>query len=454
SDISGQIVPAVTDQNGQYVIAGLSPVNDYIVTASAVYYPIMYYNGQSSEMTANRVDLSDGDINGIDFKMDTGHVIQGVVYIENSNTTASEGLWVNIWSENTQTGGDIPTDRNGRYQMTGLDPTATDYVITIRKKGYMAAYYGNNNDSNSMNDTVYSVEDASKISATPLQMAVNRNVILREGLTISGIILNEGAPVSGIHIEAWSDNTNGWDVDISKATLTNGANYKLSGLPPGEYYVQIHPLYYQDDSYRVNLLHTDIDNIYFSLKDLENMICGTVSGLETGKNAQISAWSAGTGFNKTIVLTGTGDDILYTITQVKPSSDYRVKFSGSGYPIQVYKNQTNENKANLITVSEGIVSGIDFEVNSGTQMISGTITFPGSAIPGDIAWIDAFSPSTGSNGSAKVVLLEDRTANFKIKGLKKAEDFTVVAWGLQYQEQYYDKQTDAAKATYVNTADD
>jgi hypothetical protein len=98
----------------------------------------MYYNGKSTKTAANRVDLSDGDIDGIDFALDTGYIIQGVVYIDDINTTASEGLWVNIWSESTRTGGDVPTDKNGRYQITGLVPTATDYYITIRKKGYMA----------------------------------------------------------------------------------------------------------------------------------------------------------------------------------------------------------------------------------------------------------------------------------------------------------------------------
>jgi PKD repeat protein len=454
SDTTGQVVSALTDPEGKYAISGLSPVYDYIVTASAVYYPIMYYNGQSTKSTAHKVDLSDGDIAGIDFALDTGYIIQGIVYIDDINTTADEGLWVNIWSESTRTGGDVPTDKNGRYQITGLVPTATDYYITIRKKGYMAAYYGNNNDADLMNDTVYSIEDASGISATPLQLAVDRNLIIREGLTISGIVQYQGEPVSGIRIEAWSAETGGWNVDVSSETLINGVNYNISGLPPGEYDVQIYPLYYQDDSYRVELRNTDINNIYFPLKDLENMICGTVSGLDMGKKAQITAWSEATGFNKTILLTGTNQDIPYTIAQVKASSDYRVKFSGSGYLMQIFENRTSESEADLIDVSEGIVSGIDFEVYSGTQSISGTVTFPGSAVPGEIAWIDAFSPSTGSDGSAEVLLVKGNTASYEIKGLKKANDFTVVAWGKHYQEKYYDHQTDEAKSTPVNTADD
>jgi hypothetical protein len=39
-----------------------------------------------------------------------GHIIDGIVYLDNSETKASGGLWVNIWSESTQTGGDVPID--------------------------------------------------------------------------------------------------------------------------------------------------------------------------------------------------------------------------------------------------------------------------------------------------------------------------------------------------------
>ncbi|MBF0452770.1 MAG: carboxypeptidase regulatory-like domain-containing protein, partial [Candidatus Magnetomorum sp.] len=454
SDITGQVVSGITDQNGKYSIAGLSPVNDYVVTASAVYYPLMYYKGQSTQAKANRVDLSNGDVTEIDFALDTGLVIQGQIYLGSADTLAPSGLWVNIWSESTRTGGDVPTDSNGRYQMMGLNPTATDYIISIHKQDYMAAFYSDNQDSDLMNDTVYSSDDASGIAATTFQWAVDRNMLLRTGLSISGVVQYKGLPVSNIRVEAWAEATGGWGVSMSSGTITNGYNYIITGLPPGEYAVKIQPLYYQDDSYRIELTNTDIKNVYFPLQDLENMICGRVYGLDTGKKAQITAWSESTNFNKTLMLTGTGKELDYTIAQVKPSSDYRVKFTGYDYPIQVYNQHTSEDEADLITVLEGVVSGIDFHVSSGTQTLSGTITFPGSAVPGDIAWVDAFSPSTGSDGSVQVMLLEDRTANYKITGLKEAPDFTVVAWGKQYKEQYYANQTDADKATLVNTSDD
>ena len=454
SDITGVVLSGITDQNGQYAITGLAPVKDYLITASAVYYPLMYYNGKSSQDLANRVDLSDGDVDGIDFSLDTGMMINGTVFIDSSDNPSPSGLWVNIWSESTRTGGDVPTDMNGDYQIAGLNPSATDYIISIRKQDYMPAFYCDNSDSDLMNDTVYSSDDAKGIAASTMQWAVDRNLILRTGLSISGVVQYMGVPTSGIRVEAWSEGSGGWGMDVSTDSLTNGHNYMITGLPPGEYNVTISPLHYQDDSYRVELTNADLINLFFPLQNLENMICGTIYGLGINKKAQITAWSEGTGFNKTLLLTGTGTDLDYTITQVKPASDYRVRFTGVEYPMQVYNNHFTDDEADLIAVSQGTVSGIDFHVLSGTLTISGTITFPGSAIPGDIAWVDAFSSSTGSDGSVQVMLLEGHTANYQIKGLKEAPDFTVVAWGKQYKEQYYDQQIEKTDATPVNTADD
>ncbi|ETR70703.1 MAG: hypothetical protein OMM_03052 [Candidatus Magnetoglobus multicellularis str. Araruama] len=380
-------------------------------------------------------------------------VIQGIVFMENINTTASEGLWVNIWSKSTRTGGDVATDTNGRYQIAGLNPNASDYIISIRKQDYMASFYRDNNDSDLMNDTVYISDDAEGIAPTSLQWAVNRNLILRRGLSISGQILHNGFLVSDIRVEAWSESTKGWGVDVSEDHLTDNHNYIISGLPPGEYIVQVKPLYYQDDAFRVDLINTDVTNFYFPLKELENSICGTVHGLDVNHSAQVTAWSEGIRFNKSISIVGTGNALAYTISNVKPSSDYRVKFTAYDYPLQVYNNQTSEENATIIPVSNGTISGIDFFVSSGRQAISGTVEFPMSAVAGDIVWVDAFSDSTGSSGSAEVVFNDTHIVNYQVTGLKEADDFIVVAWGKQFQEQYYKNKTTADNATLVNTSE-
>ena len=443
--------PAFTDMNGYYAFTGLPPVNDYIVTVNAANYPITYYKDKSKKENADKVDLSFGSIGNIDIKLDTGMVIRGVVYMDNSNTTAPEGLWVNIWSKSTQTGSDVSTDINGRFQKSGLNPDASDYIISIRIEDYMPAFYRDNKDNNLMNDTVYLAGDALGIAPSSMQWAVDRNIIMRTGLSISGKILYNGLIVSGIEVEAFSDK--GWDNDISKSFLTDGHNYKLSGLPPGEYNVTVNPSNFQDGSYRVELVNEDVGNILFPLIDLENSISGTVYGLAYNHQAQIIAWAAERGINHIYSLIGTGNPIDYMIP-IKPSAGYQVKFTaGNGYPDQWYNGQTVEDHATIISVSEGTISGIDFHVSSGSQVISGTVNFPESATIGEIVWVDAHSNSTGSSGSAEVMLVNGKTANYKITGLKEASDFIVVAWGKKYHEQYYDRQATETSANRVNTSD-
>jgi len=442
---------ALTDINGNYAFTGLPPVNDYVVVVTAPNYPITYYKNYSESKHADPINLSYGNVGNIDFKLDTGMVIRGYVYMDTINTPAPEGLWVNIWSKSTQTGGDVRTDINGQYQKVGLNPNASDYIISIRIEDYMPAFYRDNKDSDLMNDTVYLSIDAEGIAPSSLQWAFNRNLILRTGLSISGKVLHNGLLASGVEVEAFSGD--GWDNDISKGYLTDGHNYKLSGLTPGEYIVKIKPLNFQDDTYRVDLINEDVNNILFPLKELTSRICGTVYGLELNQHAQIVAWAEEKGYNHTYNIVGTGETTAYTIS-VKPSADYHVKFTaGNGYPDQWYNAQTSEDAANIISVADGVVSGIDFHVSSGSQRISGTVHFPMSAQIGDIVWIDAHSPLTGSNGSTEIMLENGHTATYVISGLKKAADFIVVAWGKNYQEQYYRNQTTESSATPVDTGD-
>jgi len=449
--VSMNFSPAATDNDGHYAFTGLPPVNDYVVTVTAPNYPITYYKDQSKIEKAEKVDLSKGNVGNIDFKLETGMVIRGTVYVDNTNTTAPEGIWVNIWSKSTQTGSDVPTDINGRFQKSGLNPDADDYIISIRIEDYMPAFYRDNKDEDLLNDTVYIVGDAEGVAPSSMQWAVDRNLVLRTGLSISGKILHNGRLYSGVEVEAFSEQ--GWDNDISKGYLTDGHNFKLSGLSPGEYNVIINPSNFQNDSYRVELINEDVKNIFFPLKDLEKSICGTVHGLADNQHAQIIAWAAEKGYNHIGSFIGTGNPIDYTI-QVKPSADYQVKFTaGNGYPDQWYNSQFSEDLATIITVSDSTVSGIDFHVSSGSQVISGTINFPESALAGEIVWVDAHSNSTGSSGSAEVILVQGKTANYRITGLKEADDFIVVAWGKNYQEQYFENQSIEDNATFVNTAD-
>ena len=65
--------------------------------------------------------------------------------------------WVNIWShtDTSMTGGDVSTDSNGHFELTGLDPDADDCNISI---------INNNQDNDLTNETSCSMETTTGVS--------------------------------------------------------------------------------------------------------------------------------------------------------------------------------------------------------------------------------------------------------------------------------------------------
>jgi len=96
---------------------------------------------------------------------------------------------------------------------------------------------------------------------------------------------------------------------------------------------------------------------------------------------------------------------------------------------------------------------IDFTLTPGNKIISGNITFPGSAQQGENAWVEAFSEKTGSLGSTAVLFNDTRTVPYELNGLQGTDDFIVFSWSERYPERFYNMQTGRDQADFVNTLD-
>jgi len=441
-----------TDNNGSYTISTLEPLNDYIVAAIPILYPIQYYNQKSDANNAQTVDLSKGNVDAIDFILDEGAVVQGAVYIDNIDHPAPEGLWVNIWSKITQTGGDVLTDSKGRYLITGLQIDASDYMISIRNSNYIPAFYQDNHDDNIFNDTVYSYSLSKGVAPTAIYESKERNLILISGHTICGMILYNGSLLSGVRVEAWSESTGGFGSDVSSSDLIDGYNYRITNLPPALYQVQIYPENFAEQSHQILIDEYKTNELYFIINHIENYITGNIYGLESGKQIHLSAFAQSINHYKVIQLKGTGEPLQYTISDLKPANDYVVELYSSDYSYQAYDHQTDKLQADRIVLEEH-VSGIDFTLQSYTATISGHLTFPENALSGEVVWIDAFSQSTASGNGVRIAYQNERTVPYKIQGLAKAKDYILNAWSTTYKEQYFDNQFNRIDATYVDTSD-
>jgi alpha-tubulin suppressor-like RCC1 family protein/PKD repeat protein len=434
----------VTDVNGDYLIEGLSPASDYVVAVYPVYYPLTYYSNKSTKETANLVNVSGSGAANIDFILQKGAIIRGYLFLETSEEPAPSGIWVNVWSESTQTGSDVPTDATGRFEITGLIADATDYVISVITPDYVPSFYA----EDAPNQTVHTWELAKGVQPS---RTIQRNLILIKGGQLSGRVTFNNEAIDGVYIEAWSTDTQAWRSTLSTGN-TSGSNYFIEGLLPGSYQVRFNHSQYIDVSKAV-MLSDGNNTLNMTLEKPNRQISGTILGLEIGTDATITAWSTEMNVAESIHLKGNGSPITYRFDNLKPGNDYRVEFRSTYYPFIVFDNASHWTDAQMIDISNGNAGNIDFDLPPpGRSSISGTITLPEMPQSNISIWIDAYSDEFQTGKGVELVVSNTQT-DYQLHGLQSASDYIVSIWSAQYQDLFYNQTSKRIEATLVDTND-
>ena len=442
---------ALSNENGYYTINNLKMANDYIVAVFPEKYKAQFYNLQTEKEYAQEIDLRYNNIKNIDFKLDKGKIISGFIYIDDEFTKAGENINVNIWSESTQTGGNVSVDENGRYEIVGLDESAQDYKISVLSPDYMPAYYNNNNDDNVNNDTVYSFSDAGTLAAMDWNASTDRNIILKKGYTIKGLVTYNSQPVSSVRIEAWSEETGSWASFVTTDSMH--ANYTIDGLITGNYIITVFPDDYIGTSINQTITQ-DLDDLNFFLQKPDYKITGTIIGLDKDKTLKINAWSKSINQSKVIEIKGTSKAYNYEISGLKPSSDYIVEILSDEFAYQVYDSKTNWEEADYIEISNQDIDHIDFKLIKLTGEISGKIIFPDNAETGDQVYIGAQSQETKSEAGVLITMEQSNEVNYSITGLNSAKDIIVFVKSEKYRNQFYDNAKGTEDAILIDITDD
>ncbi|ETR68595.1 MAG: hypothetical protein OMM_04475 [Candidatus Magnetoglobus multicellularis str. Araruama] len=229
--------------------------------------------------------------------------------------------------------------------------------------------------------------------------------------------------VSGIPVEAYATQGFGYGKDTTGRMPDKDVNYIIRGLSPGIYEVSIDPpSKYMSEVKTIEITDQDV-NLDFELQNPSRMIKGTIYNMEAGKPVWISAWSPSVD-GKVVTVTGTGN-VEYSLTGLKPASNYRVKFMSPAYPDQYYNQQTQWMDADKVDIAAYDAFDIDFtiEVN---PTISGTVSF-NNAQAGDSAWIVAFSLSKGT----EMVEVTTTAPAYEMQ-VMKADDYVVSVWSNKY----------------------
>jgi len=431
----------VTDNFGKYTIANLPHHSDYRVAVYPLYYPIQYYPDAHTLANASLIDLTMQDAKNIDFQMIAGATIRGIIYNQEKGIPGPMGLIVNIWSDETQTGGEIAIDANGRFEMTGLRAGICDYIISVNQPPFIPAYYGTTDHP----DWEHSWEDTTPVCPSETQI---REIILMPGYYCKGRVVYNNEAVSGALIQAWSSGSGIWAETETDAEDTQH-NFELSGLASGTYEIIVHAEGYEEKVLKNMGINDNIENITIELKRPENQITGTVFGLETGKNVQISAWAQSVQDGGIIHLQGDGTPKKYTLTGLKPASDYRVELWSMDYPYQAYPGGPNFNDAENVRVN-GITKNIDFQLQAEeTGVISGTISpWPGMETK-EIVFVDAISQSLGAAKNARRVLDSTSPISYSLEGLPFGSDYIVSVWTESAPMMFYTHTYQASQATMV-----
>ena len=242
--------------------------------------------------------------------------------------------------------------------------------------------------------------------------------------TIKGKVTKEnGTAIPGATVTAMPE----FGVPVSAITGTDGL-YEIKGLPVGRYKVQAsaasyaQQFYYSIDRWDLaspiyvgaNQTTEDID---FILSPAHSISGKVYAGGSPVANAWVNASSQGL---QNSAGASTDADGNYSIS-VRPASDYRVDVSVSGYAQQFYNSKKGWMEADLVDVTNGNATGIDFYLLSG-KSISGKITESDGTTPVPYIWVNAHSNSTGSDSGSNTK--EDGTYTITVS---PAPDYIVMA---------------------------
>jgi len=417
---------AISDHFGNYTIANLPIASDYVVSVISDQYPVHYFMDAHQIENAFLLNLLEHSLKDINFTLKKGSFIHGFVYMhqEIGSEKPLSGIWVNIWSESTQTGGDVVTDDNGYYEITGLVAEADDYKISVIHQGYQPAFYKEMLDDNLMNDTVYQWNDAGSVVPSIEEQSLFRNIVLTKGVTFAGMVTFNNQPIENVTVEIFSDETGGWGKSVSNNRTD--ANMIITGLIPGIYTVRAISEGFADAIITGINLEQSIMDYNIQLTKPDRTISGTLIGLKKGEIVRIDAWSNDTNYYGFAEVKGSGFATHFKIDGLKPASDYLLEAFCDNYPRQIYDGCSDILSADLVDISMHDISSVVFRFESqGTFMIHGKVTFPQDVQTGESIQVEAWSESTDTIIETELMYSDTIVIPYTLVGKAPATDYQV-----------------------------
>ena len=382
------------------------------------------------------------NITGIDFDIDIGGKISGVV--TNSNSNPVQGVRLDVYNFDTDRhiSSDF-TSADGSYTLTRI-PTG-NYRIWISSSGYyLDEYFKNAGDS----------ESATPIAVVEGNTTTGIDITLTIGGMISGRITKDtdGEPLKSVRVKVY-DSTSG-DYLADDYTDSDG-NYTIRDVPTGKYKIEA-------------IVAGYLGVFYYNAKDSESASLVSVeAGVTTGIDFKLSTGGiiTGTAIDKITsnpiegvsisVYDKSGSEIASTSTESNgtyaisglPTDDYIIQAYSTGYYISEYYDDVSDSgSATSITVTEGnTTTGIDFELTTGGK-ITGTVIDKTSTDPIGGEWVYVY------DDSRLLIAIEPTSSwdgTYTIPALS-ADKYKIRVRPNGYLGEYYNDAEDWDSATFVS----
>ena len=262
-DINGNPITTVTDQNGNYIFANVTPGNYQVAEDQ----PLGYSDFSEVDGGTDNDNSDNGIVNNIPVTIDPGEVDIGNDFVEalngsiTGNVSDSNGGLENVEIQLLDSNGDPVDDSNGaaitattdslgNYSFSDVTPGAYQ-VAEVQPNGYsdVSEAEGGNDGDHGYNSILNNIsvtvdpgeEDAGNDFVEALNGSITGNVSDNNGSNLPGVEIrlldSNGDPVN---------DSNG--AAITTTTDSNG-NYTFSDVTPGAYQVQeVQPTGYDDVS--------------------------------------------------------------------------------------------------------------------------------------------------------------------------------------------------------------
>ncbi len=229
---------AETAADGSYLISGLPP-GEYYAAAAASGYLRQYYDGVETLQSASRIVVTHNHTaSGIDFALEKGGSITGIVTDEVTNAPIADAF-VSLRANSVSAESGARTDATGRYTIDGL-PSGS-YTVFAAASKYLAEFYDDAADPSSAVKVQVTAPNASQGIDFALTPAPTRRIrfagTVRDGKTGAPVplALIEGIdPSTGAAVATTTDASGGFELSSDKQLLIRARAIGYVGMYSGE----------------------------------------------------------------------------------------------------------------------------------------------------------------------------------------------------------------------------